>query len=62
LQKAWRFLIDCLRLLTDRELYMLVWLTMRAQFVRCSQETATDAANLKSKAAAAAMRWPSTPE
>jgi hypothetical protein len=62
LRKAWRFFIDCIGLFTDRELYMLLWLTMRAQFVRSHQETTTDAANLKSKAAAAAMRWPSTPE
>lgn len=58
----WHFFLGCLGLLTDRELYMLVWLTMRAQFLRSSQETTIEAANLKSKAAAAAMQWPSTPE
>lgn len=33
-RKVWRFIIACLQLITDREIYTIVWLTARSYFVR----------------------------
>lgn len=54
LRKVWRFTIGCLRLVSDREIYMLVWLTVRDHFARSSrQDLAPEVAPPKAKAAAA---------
>jgi hypothetical protein len=64
-KNAWQFVLACSRLITDSEIYMLVWLTVRNSFNRSSSRPGVtqQLAQPKVKAkAAAATQSPSAPE
>jgi hypothetical protein len=55
-------MVGCVELITDGEIYMLVWLTVRDHFGRSSMSDIAPEMALPKSKAAAATQSPSAPE